>query len=166
MKTRIFSAITACLLTVYNHAQTANDSVTFAERKAKVIEILQKNVDNGLPGVAVSFYSAKEGNWAHSEGYSNIERKVPLKNSDLHYLQSVTKTYMAVAILKLMEEKQLDLNDDISKYLGAGSIGSLAKKGITVKMLLNHTSGIQDYATNPEFMAFVMSDVIQTFHGS
>ena len=161
-KTFIY-VLTICLIAVLGHAQTERQSKTFSKRKENVIDVLKKHVENGLPGVAVAYYSEQEGGWAHSEGFSNLERKIPLENADLHYLQSVTKTYMAVAILKLMEEQKINLEDDISKYLNVRSIGELTHKGITIRMLLNHTSGISDYATNPMFMAFVMSDLSRHF---
>ncbi|MCF6132318.1 serine hydrolase domain-containing protein [Flavobacterium wongokense] len=135
---------------------------TFETRKADVIEILKKNVANGLPGAAISF-SSPQGDWTYSEGYANLENKQPLTNDNLHYLQSVSKLYMAVAILKLSEEGKIKLSDDISKYLDPKQAGLLTTRGITVKMLLNHTSGIPEYATKPKFVTFVLEHPLQTF---
>jgi len=152
------------LLTMYSFcfhgsAQSGEKQKTFSERNEKVIEVLKRHVENGLPGVAVAYYSPQEGEWTHSEGFSNIEKKEPLTNAHLHYLQSVSKTYMAVVILKLFEQGKINLDDDISKYLSRSSIGNLANKGITVKMLLNHTSGIPDYVSSPAYLKFVMGNL-------
>lgn len=55
-------------------------------------------------------------------------------------LASVAKTFTAMAILKLAEEKKINLSDDVTKYLNNFPIS-----GITIKMLLSHTSGLDDY---------------------
>lgn len=55
-------------------------------------------------------------------------------------LASVAKTFTGMAILKMAENKQLDLNDDVKKYLP-----NFPFAGITIKMLLSHRSGLEDY---------------------
>jgi CubicO group peptidase (beta-lactamase class C family) len=55
-------------------------------------------------------------------------------------LASVAKTFTAMAVLKTAEEKKIGLSDDITKYLP-----NFPMAGITIKMLLSHTSGLEDY---------------------
>lgn len=55
-------------------------------------------------------------------------------------LASVAKTFTAMAILKLSEEKKINLNDEVTKY-----ISTFPVSGITIKMMLSHTSGLEDY---------------------
>ncbi|HWB24890.1 MAG TPA: serine hydrolase [Chitinophagaceae bacterium] len=55
-------------------------------------------------------------------------------------LASITKTFTAMAILKLMENGKLNVDDDVTKYLPEFPI-----QGITIKMLLSHKSGLEDY---------------------
>jgi CubicO group peptidase (beta-lactamase class C family)/PKD repeat protein len=55
-------------------------------------------------------------------------------------LASVAKTFTAMAVLKMAEEKKISLSDDVTKYLNNFPIN-----GITIKMLLSHTSGLEDY---------------------
>lgn len=162
-KTIIYLVVVVYVTTMFTYVHAQNNSLTFADKEQKVVEVIKKHVANGLPGVAVAYYSNQEGVWTHSEGYANIEGKQIMTNTHLQYLQSVTKTYMAVAILRLYEQGKIKLDDDISKYLNARTLGKLKDRNITVKMLLNHTSGIPDYATNPKFMAFVMKDLKKHF---
>ena len=161
-KTNLY-ILTLCLFGFVGSAQSEKTDKTFSERKENVIEVLKKYIKIGLPGVAVAYYSPQHGEWAYSEGYSNLEKKEPLLNTHLHYLQSVSKTYMAVAILKLFEQGRINLDDDISKYLSSSSIGNLADKGITVRMLMNHTSGIPDYVSSPDYLKFVMGNLYDHF---
>ncbi len=163
MKNLILLLATACIAIIKGQAQNSESAQNFEDRKAHVIEILKKNVDNGMPGAAIAFYSKKQGEWLHSEGYSNIEKEELLKDSQMHYLQSVSKLYMATAIFKLAEDLELNIYDDISMHLDKKTIGQLASKGITIKMLLNHTSGIKDYATEPEFVSFVIANPSKPF---
>ena len=55
-------------------------------------------------------------------------------------LASVAKTFTAMAVLKLSEEKKINLTDDVTKY-----IPDFPFTGISIKMLLSHTSGLEDY---------------------
>jgi CubicO group peptidase (beta-lactamase class C family) len=60
-------------------------------------------------------------------------------------LASVSKPFTAVAMLKLIEHKLVNYDDDIRKYLP-----QLRYQGITVRHLLNHTSGLPDYLNRPQ----------------
>ena len=126
-------------------------------RAGAIRQIMNRYTTSGLPGVAVSVYSDKEGSWSGSSGYSDITNRLPMSTSMLQYLQSVSKTYMAVAIMKLFEEGKIDLDAAVPKYLPEKHVRQL--KGIdkiTIRMLLNHTSGLPEYSDNPAFVSFVM----------
>lgn len=69
------------------------------------------------------------------------------KNTPFH-IASVTKTFTAMAILKLMEEGKLKLEDSVAKYLPEFNY-----PGVTIKTLLNHRSGIPNYVYVMDKMA-------------
>ena len=97
-------------------------------------------------------------------GYSKVEDRTPMNNNNLQYLQSVSKTYMAVAILQLYEQGKIQLDATITKYLPAKYSQYLKHAGnITVRMLLNHTSGIPEYSDDPAFITYVMEHPLQPF---
>jgi D-alanyl-D-alanine carboxypeptidase len=124
--------------------------------------VMKRYTRVGLPGVALAVYSEKDGWWAGTEGYSNTEKKKAMQNCNLQYLQSVSKSYMAVAIMQLREQGKISLDDPISKYLPAKyarDVKNAAK--ITVRMLLNHTSGVAEYSTDPAFVSYVMEHPTQ-----
>lgn len=137
-----------------------NDDISLNKNysKASALQALMKKYsEQGLPGVSMAVYTENEGWWAGAAGYSKVETKTPLTNNHLQYLQSVSKTYMAVAIMKLHEEKKIDLDAPVSKYLPAKQAQYLKNPDkITIKMLLNHTSGIPEYSENPAFVSYVM----------
>jgi CubicO group peptidase (beta-lactamase class C family) len=80
-------------------------------------------------------------------GYASLEWSVPLTNDASFEIGSVTKQFTAAAILKLVEEGKLQLEDDFTKYLDFNTGG----RKITINQLLDHTSGIASYTEVPEF---------------
>lgn len=89
-------------------------------------------------GVVVGYGIDELTSFAH--GYRKIETKEPLKTDSLFEIGSITKSFTAVTILKLVEEEKLKLEDTIDKWFPDFDKGDK----ITVKMLLNHTSGIKE----------------------
>ena len=73
-------------------------------------------------------------------GFFNLQKKDSLNAHSAFHLASVSKTFTAMATLRLEEEGKLSIDDSISKYFPA-----LPYKGITIKMLLNHRSGLPNY---------------------
>jgi len=113
--------------------------------------------------VAVAVHTEKEGWWAEAVGCSRTEDKTPMRPEHMHYLQSVAKTFMATVILQLAEAGKLGLDDPISRHLPAWAAGYLKNPGdITVRMLLNHTSGIPEYNFRPEFVSRVILHPLET----
>lgn len=95
-----------------------------------------------LPSFSGGILVAKKGNiiFEDYQGmYDNITGQKIDANSAIH-LASVSKTFTAAAILKLMEQNKLSLEDSLSTYFP-----SLPYKGITIKMLLTHRSGLPNY---------------------
>lgn len=74
-----------------------------------------------------------------SFGYRKFEEKIPLQTSDIFELASVSKQFTAMIIMMMKEKKKLNYDDLIDKYL------DIPYKGITIRHLLTHTSGLPDY---------------------
>lgn len=158
-----FTAISLKAQNVNNKDYSLNVSVNEHYAKSDSLHaIMKRYVKTGLPGVAMAIYSEKDGWWAGAEGYEKVETKSPMQNSNLQYLQSVSKTYMAVAILQLQEQGKIALDAPITEYLPAKYAADVKNAGsITVRMLLNHTSGVPEYSTDPAFVSYVMEHPVQ-----
>ncbi|MBE0663030.1 MAG: beta-lactamase family protein [Bacteroidales bacterium] len=78
--------------------------------------------------------------YQRSHGYANFQTREPLTTSSVFELASVSKQFTAVAILMLYERKLIDLDDEIKRYLP-----EITYKDITIRHLLNHTSGLPNY---------------------
>ena len=72
-------------------------------------------------------------------GFREFENRIPLQTSDIFELASVSKQFTAMIIMMLKEKGLLGYDDSVSKYL------ELPYKGITIRNLLTHTSGLPDY---------------------
>jgi CubicO group peptidase (beta-lactamase class C family) len=94
---------------------------------------------------------AKGGKLLINKGYGfrNVADKVPNTEQSIFQLGSITKQFTAAVILKLEEEKKLDVTDKISKYFPAFPKGD----SISIQQLLTHTSGISNYTDDANFMA-------------
>ena len=131
---------------------------------AKLDSILKKYAPVPLPGVSLAVFTESEGWWAGSAGFANLEKKIAMENCHLQYVQSVTKMYMAVEILLLREQGRIELDAPIEKYLPSKySTGIPDPAKITVRMLLNHTSGIPEYNDQPGFVSRVMMHPADNF---
>ncbi len=75
-------------------------------------------------------------------GYADFEAKTPNDTTTIFELASVSKQFTAALILMLQEEGKLSVDDPLEKY-----VPGLPYKNITVRHLLNHTSGLPDYFT-------------------
>ncbi len=123
---------------------------------AAIAPLMKEIVENGCPGASIAILN-EDGWWIHSEGFSSLEKQLPMEDSHLQYLQSIAKTYMAVAVLRLYEESKLALDDPITKYLKP-SISKMVDRAdeITIRMLLNHTSGVPEYNFDPEYASTLL----------
>lgn len=79
-----------------------------------------------------------------SYGYAHIGFKIPNKLTTKFSFASIGKTFTAIAILQLMENNQLSLDDTVGKYL-SDYPNETVKNTVTIQQLLNHTSGIPNY---------------------
>ncbi len=80
-----------------------------------------------------------------SYGYQDIEKGIESSADTVYRIASISKTVGAIGLMQLVEKGLVDLNEDISKYLGFKVVNpSFPNDKITVKMLLLQTSSIQD----------------------
>ena len=133
--------------------------------KAPALDSVMKvYTTNALPGAAMAVYSEAEGWWAGAQGYADVERKIPMDNCHLQYIQSVSKSYMAVEILQLKEQGKIELDAPMTKYLPQKYSRYIKDADkVTVRMLLNHRSGVPEYNSNPQFVSKVILHPLDYF---
>lgn len=141
---RVASALVlTCLLAVVAVADGVDDYV-------------QKQMANRhIPGVSVAVI--KDGKPVLLKGYgqANVELGVAATENTVYQLASVSKQFTATAIMMLAEEGKLSLDDKLPKFFDKLPA---AWNNVTVRQLLNHTSGIKSYTNLPDFEKTMRQD--------
>ena len=139
----LLAALTFVLMPVANAAvPTDGEVAAFAKRT------LAANCNVNAPGMAVLVASGDRVLYRGACGRANLELAVPLSPDQVFRIGSVTKQFSAAAVLKLAEAGKLSLDDPLTKFVPGYPGGDK----ITVRMLLNHTSGIRSYTDIPGVM--------------
>jgi CubicO group peptidase (beta-lactamase class C family) len=95
-----------------------------------------------IPGVSLAVVKNGEILLARGYGFANVEHQVPAKPETIFQSGSTGKQFTATAVMMLVEEGKLSLDDKLTKYF---SDAPDAWRDITVRHLLTHTSGMTDY---------------------
>lgn len=105
-------------------------------------QVISSDFSSDGPGVVLLV--AKEGKVIYEKafGKANLELNVPMSTGHVFRIASITKQFTAVAILQLIEKGQLQLDDDITKFIPDYPVHGYH---ISIANLLSHTSGIKDY---------------------
>jgi D-alanyl-D-alanine carboxypeptidase len=109
---------------------------------------LDRLVETQAASAAMLRIREGEHEWAAGAGMQALASSVPVSTSGRFRIGSVTKTFVATVVLQLADEGRLGLDDPIARHLPGVVPGGEA---ITVRQLLNHTSGIYDYAHEREW---------------
>ncbi|HZC01558.1 MAG TPA: serine hydrolase domain-containing protein, partial [Gammaproteobacteria bacterium] len=116
-----------------------------AELEAFLDELLGKEMEeNHIPGAAVSV--VKDGKLFFAKGYgsADIENKIPVDpEQTIFHVGSVGKLFTWTAVMQLVEEGKLDLDEDVNTYLDF-RIPDTYPQPITLRHLMTHTSGFED----------------------
>jgi CubicO group peptidase (beta-lactamase class C family) len=102
---------------------------------------------NNIAGLATLIVKDNQIVWNENFGYRNVDSQLPVEDSTLFLIASVSKLIVATAVMQLWENNMINLENNINKYLpvGLNIINQYhPNDSITVKMLMTHTSSIQD----------------------
>jgi D-alanyl-D-alanine carboxypeptidase len=107
-----------------------------------------------FPGTMAGFVLPDGISGAVAIGLADRESKTPLRSSDRMPAGSIGKTFVAAAVLQLAQEGKLDLDEKIERWLGNEPWFRQLPNGkdITLRMLLNHSSGIPNHVDNAQFI--------------
>lgn len=119
---------------------------------------LQKQMDDWhksgkFAGATAGVVLADGTSFGLAAGYSDRDAKTPMRDSDLMLAGSVGKTYCAAAAMQMIREGYFNLDDKVEKYLGKEKWFTRLPnaKDITIRQLMNHTSGLVRYEFKDQF---------------
>src|SRR5215813_1185034 len=131
----------ACCVAV--QAQTANDP----ELAKRVDALAQKLLARPVAGISVAI--ARDGQVIFARGYgmANLQHSVAVTPETVFHIASISKNILAAVLLQLVEQHKIDLDADVTKYVPEAPTHG---RHVTVRQLLNHTSGIFSFTSLPE----------------
>jgi len=151
-KTLILFVLVSLLLSVTAQAQKS------VADSAALRTALQRKLDEwhkagSFPGATLGVVLANGESFGLAVGFSDREKKTPMKPNDRMLAGSVGKTFAAATALQLIKEGKIALDDRVEKYLGSEKWFSRLPnaKEITVRQLMNHTSGLVRYEFKEQF---------------
>jgi len=137
---RSFFTIIFLLLSGVSFAQTIQD----VQMNNSVDSLVSPQFAGNQPGISILI--AKNGQIVYRKafGSANMELNAPMQPDMVFRIGSITKQFTAVAILQLVEQGKISLQDSVQQY-----IKDFPSKGytITIENLLTHTSGLVDYTS-------------------
>jgi CubicO group peptidase (beta-lactamase class C family) len=157
-------AVTATVLTSQApapHTAAAPQAGLSAERVARIDRALQRYVDeNRIAGIVALVLRDGQPVYERAVGWSDKEAGRKMTTDTIFRIASQTKAITSTAILSLVEEGKLTINDPVSRMIpqfakttvAAGGSTVPAKRPITIRDLLTHTAGIS-YGTEPAIAA-------------
>jgi D-alanyl-D-alanine carboxypeptidase len=158
----MFRSIATAVLAVVS--VLAMSTVAPAEPRSGRLPAVQRALDRvvaaGAPG-AVALVRIGDRTVRLSSGSGNFDPLTPIGVRDRYRIGGMTKTYTATVVLQLVGEGTLSLDDSLERWVpGAISNGA----DISIRQLLNHTSGIFDYAQDPAILApYLQGDLTAIF---
>lgn len=150
------ASLALLLVTACNPSEVSSTNVSASSPTARVEPQVSQPIHEEIdalaeaslvpdgPGVAVLVI--QDNQILHAEGYglSDLDTQTPITPETVFDLASVSKQMTAIAVLKLMEQGQLDLEAPVSQYLPEFSDLN-PNNPVTIRDLLYHTSGLNDY---------------------
>jgi CubicO group peptidase (beta-lactamase class C family) len=102
-----------------------------------------------IPGLSLAIVRNGQITKAHGYGFANLELKASANKDTAYEIGSNTKQFTAAAIMMLVESGKIRLEDSVTKYFPEAPE---SWRGITIRHLLTHTSGIQNHVAVPNWL--------------
>ncbi len=149
----------ACLIAfAHTGAALHAQAIPVKQTPDQQVDAVFKSVDTPTsPGASVAVIANGKIVLAKGYGSANLEYGIPIKPETIFHVASVSKQFTAMAIVLLEQERKLSIEDDVHKYLP--ELPDYGYK-ITLRNLLQHTSGIRDQWQTLGLAGWSLEDVI------
>ena len=134
-------------LRIRQDLHVSNDFLYHESRnEQELIDFIESVMETGnIPGLSIAVIEGDNIVWNKTFGIANVEQDIPVSDSTMFMLASVSKTVTGTALMQLWEDGMIDLDRNINDYLPFNVVHpDYPNISITTKMLLSHTSGIRD----------------------
>lgn len=112
---------------------------------AEIETFLKSLIDTaGIPGVAIAITVDKDIVYTNAFGLKNVDTKEKVEPKNTFHIAFVSKIFTATAVMQLYERGKINNNKPLITYLPYFKLKDERYKDITIKEMLNHTSGVPD----------------------
>jgi D-alanyl-D-alanine carboxypeptidase len=154
----IAGAVASCRKVDVGHSSDCSYNSTPEHPKAAYYQaVLDAHVARGLPGIS-ALIRDESGVWVGAAGKADISENIDMKPCTVSKACSITKTFIGTLTLKLVEEGKIKLDEPLTTYLSQEILDEVKNaRESTVRMLLNHQTGIADVIDDNNFYLAVLN---------
>ncbi len=145
----LVSSVPGSLSSFANNSAHRGSQANTSTRKdyAAAVEMLERfiaheMVDKDLPALSIALVDDQQIVWAKGFGFADPKRKVPATAETIYRVGSVSKLFTDIAVMQLVEQKKLDLDAPLTRYLPDFRPRNPFGKPITLRQLMSHRSGL------------------------
>lgn len=141
----VLAIIATFLMMSIGCKKSVQEGKTNSKEFHEIETYLQSLIDTGnIPGIAIAITSGQDVVYSKGFGVTDIRTKEKLEPWHNFHIASISKTFTATAVMQLAEKGKIDINKPLITYLPYFKLDDERYKAITVKQMLNHTSGMPD----------------------
>ena len=167
MKRLLILAVLMALIPTEVSRSDDSANLKVAARKMEIDQFAQEILDAWkLPGLAIGIVEKNQVVYTGGFGVMNLETGGPITPRTLFHMASVSKPFVATAIMQLVERGKLNFDDKVVTYLPYFRLADERYKEITIRQMLAHTSGmpdVHDYEwDNPQYDAGALERYVRS----
>ncbi|KAE9382023.1 beta-lactamase/transpeptidase-like protein [Stipitochalara longipes BDJ] len=132
---------------------TKSSSSSQADIVATLQAILDSSIAAGVPGISASIRTSSQILWSSTAGFSDLSNQIPINDTHVFGIGSITKVFITIVILQLIEKDKLNLSDTISSLLAEEVFHGIGNaESATIGGLLRHSAGVESWEDDPKWI--------------
>lgn len=143
-------------------------AVTIKGRPAPTMTIADRMAHYKVPGVSVAFFDHGQILWTRSYGFADIAAKTPVTPETLFQAASISKPIAALAMLRLVQDGKLSLNEDVNIKLRAWKVSEnefTREQKVTLRRIVSHSAGLTVHGFGGYASDEAVPTVVQILNG-
>ncbi len=144
----VVAIIFMCFACTRSQEQSGGDIIEGtlgSEIETKLEPIIKDVIEaHALPGLAIGIVNENKIVYAKGFGYKHIDTREPITATTLFHMASISKPFVATAVMQLVEQGKIDLEAPVTSYLPYFELDDERCKEITIQQMLSHVSGMPD----------------------
>ena len=157
---RLLTIILTVIFAISCLSCSTHDSHTIKQDLQPIVATIM--AETGIPAVSIYVKSDSYANFSLVMGLADLNEETPVQNGQPFRIGSLSKSFTAAAVLKLVDRGQIDLDAPITNYLGLVN-GYLPLDDVTVRQAMNMSSGLPAYLDIPYLTGTILPNPEQSY---